>query len=45
VAAWEARFFTYLNDRYGDLMARIEQGYWEEEDIRAMENALKGFRR
>ena len=45
VAAWESRFFTYLSDRYGDLMARIEQGYWEEEDIRAMENALKGFRR
>ena len=26
VAQWEEGFFTYLSDRYGDLMKRIENG-------------------
>jgi len=45
VASWEDRLFTYLSDRYGDLMTRIEQGFWEKEDVEALQGALKGFRR
>ena len=45
VASWEDRLFTYLSDRYGDLMIRIEQGFWEKEDVEALQGALKGFRR
>ena len=45
VAAWEDRLITYLSDRYGDLMTRIEQGCWEEEDVKNLQGALKGFRR
>jgi len=45
VASWEEGFFTYLSDRYGDLMKRIEEGYWEDGDVKALEGALKGFRR
>ena len=45
VASWEERLFAYLSDRYGDLMGRIEQGFWEEEDVQRLQQALKGFRR
>ena len=45
VASWEERLFTWLSDRYGTLMKRIEDGFWEEEDVRSLEAALKGFRR
>ena len=45
VAAWEEGLFTYLSDRYGKLMERIESGSWNEEDVKELEAALKGFRR
>ena len=45
VASWEDRLFTWLSDRHGDLMTRIEQGCWEPEDVEALQGALKGFRR
>ncbi|MBP3720642.1 MAG: F0F1 ATP synthase subunit alpha [Clostridia bacterium] len=45
VASWEERLFTWLSDRYGTLMKRIEDGFWEEEDVQSLEAALKGFRR
>ena len=45
VASWEERLFTWLSDRFGTLMKRIEDGFWEEEDVRSLEAALKGFRR
>ncbi|MBR2824572.1 MAG: F0F1 ATP synthase subunit alpha [Clostridia bacterium] len=45
VAAWESRFFTYLGDHYGDLLARIEKGQWDEREVKDLEGALKGFRR
>ena len=45
VASWEERLFTWLSDRYGTLMKRIEEGYWEDGDVKALEGALKGFRR
>ena len=28
VASWEERLFTWLSDRYGTLMKRIEDGFW-----------------
>ena len=45
VARWEETFFRHLEDRYQDLLKRIESGSWEDEDIQALEGALKGFRR
>ena len=45
VASWEEGLFTYLSDRYGDLMARIEEGRWSDEEVQSLSAALKGFRR
>ena len=45
VSGWETRFFRYLEDHYAPLLERIEQGFWDQEDIDALEGALKGFRR
>ena len=45
VARWEDGLFTYLQDRYGDLLARIESGEWGEREVKDLEGALKGFRR
>ncbi len=43
VADWEKRFFQYLEDRHTQLLERIEQGFWEDEDVKTLEGALKGF--
>jgi len=45
VASWADGLFTYLNDRYGALLERIESGHWEDEDITNLQAALKGYRR
>ena len=45
VARWQDGLFTYLQDRYGDLLARIESGEWGEREVKDLEGALKGFRR
>ena len=44
VAAWEEKLYEYLRARYADLLARIEQGKWEDAEIEEMKQALAGFR-
>ena len=44
VAAWEEKLYEYLRARYADLVARIEQGKWEDAEIEEMKQALAGFR-
>ena len=45
VASWSDGLFKYLSDRFGGLMKRIEDGFWENEDVTNLEAALKGYRR
>lgn len=45
VGDWEQQLYVFLGDRYGDLLERIESGFWEDEDVRRTEEALKAFRR
>ena len=44
VAAWEEKLYEYLESRYGNLLERIEQGKWDDEEIEEMKQALAGFR-
>jgi len=43
VAEYEEGFFEYLRARYGELLERIEQGYWDDGDIEKMKEALTGY--
>ena len=43
VADYETGLFEYLEARYGELLDRIEKGYWEDSDIETMKEALKGY--
>ena len=45
VASWQNRLFTYLKDRHTGLLERIENGQWDEAEVKDLEGALKGFRR
>ena len=45
VASWQARLYTYLEDRHAPLLERIEDGQWGEAEVKDLEIALKGFRR
>ena len=45
VASWQNRLFTYLEDRHTGLLERIENGQWDEAEVKDLEGALKGFRR
>ncbi len=40
VPAYEERLYELLEQKYNDLLCRFEQGYFEAEDIAAMESAL-----
>ena len=44
MAAYEAKLYEYLESRHGDLLKRIEQGKWDDEEIEEMKQALAGFR-
>ena len=44
VRDYEAGLFEYLRARYGALLGRIEQGFWENEDVEKMKEALKGYK-
>ncbi len=43
VAEYEKGLFEYLRARYGELLGRIEQGYWDDSDIAKMKEALTGY--
>ena len=43
VAEYEEGLFEYLRARYGELLERIEQGYWDDSDIETMKEALTGY--
>ena len=45
VSEYERDLFTYLQASYQPLLERIESGFWDDEDIRTMDEALKSFRR
>jgi F-type H+-transporting ATPase subunit alpha len=45
VRDYEAGLFEYLRARYGALLGRIEQGFWENEDVEKMKEALKEYKR
>ena len=45
VAEYEEGLFIYLRNRYGDLLDRIEQGYWDDSDVAKMKEALTGYKR
>ena len=45
VQAYEERLYELLTQKYNDLLCRFEQGYFEAEDIAAMENALQEMAR
>ncbi len=44
VAEYETGLFEYLRARYSGLLERIEQGYWDNEDIETMKKALTGYK-
>ncbi|MDO5436184.1 MAG: F0F1 ATP synthase subunit alpha [Clostridia bacterium] len=45
VAAYEADLYEYLKNSRAELLNRIENGFWDDEDINAMQEALRSFRR
>ncbi|MBQ9859146.1 MAG: F0F1 ATP synthase subunit alpha [Clostridia bacterium] len=45
VGAYEQRLFALLEQKYNDLLTRFEQGYYEDEDVTAMEAALAEMQR
>ena len=45
VSAYEQRLYELLEQKYSDLLNRFEQGYYEDEDVVQMENALKEMAR
>ncbi len=44
VQDYEAALYEYLEARYSNLLARIEEGEWNSDDVATMEDALKSFR-
>jgi hypothetical protein len=40
VTAYEQRLYELLEQKYADLLTRFESGYYEDEDVAAMETAL-----
>ena len=45
VPAYEERLYELLEQKYDELLARFEHGYYEDEDIAQMENALREMAR
>ena len=43
VAQYEDGLYEYLQARYEDLLARIEQGQWDASDVETLKEALKGY--
>ena len=45
VRAYEQRLYELLEQKYSDLLTRFESGYYEDEDVAQMENALREMAR
>ena len=45
VSAYEQRLYGLLEQKYADLLTRFESGYYEDEDVAQMENALREMAR
>ncbi len=45
VSAYEQRLYELLEQKYTDLLTRFESGYYEDEDVAQMENALREMAR
>ena len=45
VAAWEERLFEKLEAENADLLTRMEQGQWSDDDVKELEAALASMRR
>ncbi|MBR3430511.1 MAG: F0F1 ATP synthase subunit alpha [Clostridia bacterium] len=43
VAEYESGLFEYLHARYGKLLERIENGFWDDSDVETMKEALQGY--
>ena len=43
VAEYEEGLIEYLQARYGELLDRIEKGYWDDSDVETMKEALTGY--
>ena len=41
----ETGLYEHLQANHADLLDRIENGFWDAEDVAAMDEALKSFRR
>jgi len=45
VQDWEQRLYEKLEAEYEELLERFEQGYYEDEDVKKLEEALASMRR
>ena len=45
VGEYESGLYEHLQANHADLLDRIENGFWDSEDVTAMDEALKSFRR
>ena len=45
VHEFELSLYRYLEESYPDLLLRLEQGLFEEEDVKAIQQALNSLRR
>ena len=45
VSVWEGALYELLEAKYNDLLARLEKGSWEKEDINELESALNELNR
>ncbi len=45
VGEYESGLYEHLQANHADLLDRIENGFWDSEDVAAMDEALKSFRR
>ena len=42
---YEQQLFELLNNKYGDLMTRFEQGYFDDSDVETLKSALNEMQR
>ena len=45
VHEYEQRLYELLNNKYGELMARFEQGYFDDSDVETLKSALNEMQR